>query len=99
MNYTQLVAEIQSYTENTFQTTDIDTFIQRVKAQCQLGFGFIIDDGSYAYAIVSASGLPCLIDPHVDEGIKNLELVPLLDDFLRSKRGLMILEVPPISLS
>ena len=31
MNYTQLVAEIQSYTENTFQTTDIDTFIQQAE--------------------------------------------------------------------
>lgn len=28
MNYTQLVAEIQSYTENQFQTADIDTFIK-----------------------------------------------------------------------
>jgi hypothetical protein len=27
MNYTQLVAEIQSYTENQFQTTDVNTFI------------------------------------------------------------------------
>jgi hypothetical protein len=31
MNYTQLVNEIQSYTENTFQTTDIDTFIQQAE--------------------------------------------------------------------
>lgn len=31
MNYTQLVYEIQSYTENTFQTADIDTFIQQVE--------------------------------------------------------------------
>jgi hypothetical protein len=31
MNYTQLVDEIQSYTENTFQTTDIDTFIQQAE--------------------------------------------------------------------
>ena len=31
MNYAQLVAEIQSYTENTFQTTDIDTFIQQAE--------------------------------------------------------------------
>lgn len=40
MNYTQLVAEIQSYTENQFQTADIDTFIkqaeQRVYNQIQL---------------------------------------------------------------
>ena len=31
MNYTQLVNEIQSYTENQFQTTDIDTFIQQAE--------------------------------------------------------------------
>lgn len=31
MNYTQLVAEIQSYTENQFQTEDINTFIQQAE--------------------------------------------------------------------
>jgi hypothetical protein len=31
MNYTELVAEIQSYTENQFQTSDIDTFIQEAE--------------------------------------------------------------------
>jgi len=31
MNYTQLVTEIQSYTENQFETTDIDTFIQQAE--------------------------------------------------------------------
>lgn len=31
MNYTQLVAEIQSYTENQFQTDDINTFIQEAE--------------------------------------------------------------------
>ena len=31
MNYTQLVAEIQSYTENKFTTTDIDTFIEETE--------------------------------------------------------------------
>ena len=31
MNYTQLVAEIQSYTENTFQTVDINTFISQAE--------------------------------------------------------------------
>jgi hypothetical protein len=31
MNYTQLVDEIQSYTENQFQTADIDTFIQQAE--------------------------------------------------------------------
>jgi hypothetical protein len=31
MNYTQLVAEIQSYTENQFQTADIDTFIKQAE--------------------------------------------------------------------
>jgi hypothetical protein len=31
MNYSQLVAEIESYTENQFQTTDIDTFIQQAE--------------------------------------------------------------------
>jgi hypothetical protein len=31
MNYTQLVAEIQSYTENQFQTTDINTFITQAE--------------------------------------------------------------------
>lgn len=31
MNYTQLVAEIQSYTENQFETADIDTFIQQAE--------------------------------------------------------------------
>jgi hypothetical protein len=31
MNYTQLVNEIQSYTENTFQTVDIDTFITQAE--------------------------------------------------------------------
>lgn len=31
MNYTQLVAEIQSYTENQFQTADINTFIQEAE--------------------------------------------------------------------
>lgn len=31
MNYTQLVAEIESYTENQFSTTDIDTFIQQAE--------------------------------------------------------------------
>jgi hypothetical protein len=40
MNYTQLVNEIQSYTENTFQTADIDTFItqaeQRIYNSVQL---------------------------------------------------------------
>jgi hypothetical protein len=40
MNYTQLVNEIQSYTENTFQTVDINTFItqaeQRIYNMVQL---------------------------------------------------------------
>jgi len=40
MNYAQLVAEIQSYTENIFQTTDINTFItqaeQRIYNSVQL---------------------------------------------------------------
>jgi hypothetical protein len=31
MNYSQLVAEIQSYTENQFQTADIDTFIEQAE--------------------------------------------------------------------
>lgn len=31
MNYTQLVTEIQSYTENTFQTADINTFITQAE--------------------------------------------------------------------
>lgn len=31
MNYTQLVAEIQSYTENQFQTDDINTFIRQAE--------------------------------------------------------------------
>lgn len=31
MNYAQLVAEIQSYTENQFQTDDINTFIQQAE--------------------------------------------------------------------
>lgn len=31
MNYTQLVAEIQSYTENQFTTADINTFIQEAE--------------------------------------------------------------------
>ena len=31
MNYTQLVNEIESYTENQFQTADIDTFIQQAE--------------------------------------------------------------------
>ena len=31
MNYTQLVAEVQSYTENQFSTADIDTFIQQAE--------------------------------------------------------------------
>ena len=31
MNYTQLVAEIQSYTENQFQTSDINTFIKEAE--------------------------------------------------------------------
>jgi hypothetical protein len=31
MNYTQLVAAIESYTENQFETTDIDTFIQEAE--------------------------------------------------------------------
>jgi hypothetical protein len=31
MNYSQLVAEIQSYTENQFETTDIDTFIRQAE--------------------------------------------------------------------
>jgi hypothetical protein len=31
MNYTQLVAAIESYTENAFETTDINTFIQEAE--------------------------------------------------------------------
>jgi hypothetical protein len=31
MNYSQLVTEIQSYTENQFETTDINTFIQQAE--------------------------------------------------------------------
>lgn len=31
MNYAQLVAEIESYTENQFQTADIDTFIKQAE--------------------------------------------------------------------
>lgn len=31
MNYTQLVAEINSYTENQYQTADIDTFIKQAE--------------------------------------------------------------------
>jgi len=31
MNYSELVAEIQSYTENQFQTVDINTFIQQAE--------------------------------------------------------------------
>ena len=40
MNYTQLVNEIESYTENTFETTDVNTFItqaeQRIYNSVQL---------------------------------------------------------------
>ena len=40
MTYTQLVTEIQDYTENTFQTADINTFItqaeQRIYNSVQL---------------------------------------------------------------
>ena len=31
MNYASLVSEIQSYTENQFQTADINTFIQQAE--------------------------------------------------------------------
>jgi hypothetical protein len=31
MNYAELVAEIESYTENQFETTDIDTFIEQAE--------------------------------------------------------------------
>ena len=31
MNYTELVAEVQSYTENQFSTADIDTFIKQAE--------------------------------------------------------------------
>ena len=31
MNYTELVTEIQNYTENQFETTEIDTFIQQAE--------------------------------------------------------------------
>jgi len=42
MNYTQLVTEIQSYTENEFVTVDINTFItqaeQRIYNGVQLAY-------------------------------------------------------------
>ena len=44
MNYNQLVAEIQSYTENVFSTTDVNTFItqaeQRIANAVQLPASF-----------------------------------------------------------
>ena len=44
MNYNQLVAEIQSYTENVFSTTDVNTFItqaeQRIANTVQLPASF-----------------------------------------------------------
>ena len=52
MNYAQLVAEIQSYTENVFSTTDIDTFItqaeQRIANSVQL-------PASFKYSTLSTS--------------------------------------------
>jgi hypothetical protein len=33
MNYTQLVAEISAYTENTFNTADVNTFIQQAETR------------------------------------------------------------------
>jgi len=35
MNYSELVAEIQSYTENVFSTTDINTFITQAEQRIQ----------------------------------------------------------------
>jgi hypothetical protein len=44
MNYNQLVAELQSYTENVFSTTDVNTFItqaeQRIANAVQLPASF-----------------------------------------------------------
>jgi hypothetical protein len=52
MNYSELVAEIQSYTENTFSTTDVNTFItqaeQRIANAVQL-------PASFKYSTLSTS--------------------------------------------
>ena len=73
----------------------IDVIIHRIHSKCKLNYGYVIDDGSYAYAIIPIDGVPHLIDPHVNEGIKELEAVPLDNEELKKKRGWMILEVPP----
>ena len=54
----------------------LEELIEKIKTNSQSNYSYIIDDGSYAYAIVSITGIPHLIDPHVYEGVKILEAVP-----------------------
>ena len=61
MNYSELVAEIQSYTENTFSTADVNTFItqaeQRIANAVQL-------PASFKYSTLSTSiGVPTITLP------------------------------------
>lgn len=61
MNYNQLVAEIQSYTENVFSTADVNTFItqaeQRIANAVQL-------PASFKYSTLSTSiGVPTVTLP------------------------------------
>ena len=61
---------------------------------CTRGKSYIIDDGSYAHAVVSREGKAMLVDPHVNEEVgKMLEAVELLEKFITTKRGWMVLEV------
>ena len=73
----------------------IDVVTHRIHERCKLNYCYIIDNGSYAYAIVSIDGVPHFIDPHVHEGINNLEVVPFENEVLKNSRGWMVLEVPP----
>ena len=61
---------------------------------CIQGMGYIIDDGSYAYAVVPIDGKAHLIDPHVSHPTQ-VNAVLFEKEFFLRKKGWMILEVPP----
>lgn len=63
---------------------------RRILDRTQRGFGFIIDDGTSGYAVVSRDYRPCFIDPHTSQP----KAVPYTTQ-LASARGWMALEVPP----
>ncbi|TNV75274.1 hypothetical protein FGO68_gene14571 [Halteria grandinella] len=72
----------------------LEVLYEKIINGCKEGKSYMIDDGNYAYAVVSSEGQAKLIDPHVNEEVgKVLQAVVLKEELILSKKGWMVLEV------